>query len=431
VDWLSAQKKPRRGSPDDRGRIVRFPASTPQQSLSPKQGWLARLGPGIVTGASDLDPSAVVTATVAGAAFSFSLLWLAVLCVPFLLAVFDVTARVGVETRKGLLDLLRENYGRPLATVVAGLTIIIGMAVIIADLMAVSEGFSMLLNLPRQYFVAPIAFSIWYILIFRDYRRITQALIWLSLPLYVYIPAAILTKPDLSQLLWNTFIPHLTSGAHFVDGVVAIFGSLLTPYILLWQISSRSDPGHEPHHGDAWAATLVSCVLFFSIMVSAASVLHLDRPIDMTTRLAAEALRPAVGGFGFYIFALGIIGSGMVALPVLVASMCYDVAQSLGWRYGLSEHPWEAKRFYVMISGAMVVATVANFTPVNPVKALFWSMILAGILTAPTLIFIWVVTNDRRIVRTTNTKWQNFWVGAAAGGSAAATVAYIWQSLLH
>jgi Mn2+/Fe2+ NRAMP family transporter len=151
----------------------------------------------------------------------------------------------------------------------------------------------------------------------------------------------------------------------------------------------------------------------------------------MTTRQAAEALRPVVGDWGTALFSLGIIGSGMVALPVLVASMCYDLAQAIGWKYGLSESPWEAKGFYVLISATMIVASLANYLPINPVRALYWSMILAGLLTVPIFWFILIVSNDRRIMHTTNTVWENFWIGAAAGGSGAATLALIWTSMVH
>jgi Mn2+/Fe2+ NRAMP family transporter len=136
----------------------------------------------------------------------------------------------------------------------------------------------------------------------------------------------------------------------------------------------------------------------------------------MTTTQAAEALIPAVGGFGPILFSIGIIGAGLVALPVLVASMCYSIAEAMGWRSGLSEHPWDAKSFYVLISLSMLAAVVLNFTPLNPVKALYWSQILAGALTVPILLSILVLSNDRRIVRTTNGFWQNFWIGGAIGG---------------
>jgi Mn2+/Fe2+ NRAMP family transporter len=427
LDW----RKPgpaRRTPSTSRGRIVRFPAR--KQPVQP-QSWFARLGPGIVTGASDLDPSAVVTATVAGAAFSFSLLWLVLLCVPFLLAVFAVSARVGVETRRGLLELVRARYGGKLALMVLSLLVVSNLAVIVADLMAVSDAFSILLRQPRLYFVAVIAFSLWYVLIFHDYRKITQSLVWLSLPLYVYILAAVFTRPRVSQLLWNAFVPQLWAHGGWINGGVAVFGSLLTPYILIWQMSSRTEPEHEANRSDAFAATLVSCLLFFSIMMASASVLHLPHPVDMTTVQAAEALRPAVGSVGVFVFAIGMIGAGMVALPVLVSSLCYSIAQALGWKYGLSERPWRAKRFYLLISGAMMLATLANFAPINPVKALYWSMILAGLLSVPILGFLWRVSNDRDTVRTRNTWWENAWLGLATALSAAAAVAYLWQWFAH
>jgi Mn2+/Fe2+ NRAMP family transporter len=423
----------RKGSAADRGKLIGWPPHLqPAAANAPGGIWRSiwNLGPGLITGAADLDPSAVITATVAGAAYAFSLLWVVVLCVPFLLTIFSVTARIGIETRRGLLDLVRDHYGRNWAMAGALLTIVTNMAVIVADLMAVTEGLSIVLNQPRMFFVAVTAFSVWYILIFRDYRKITRALVVLSLPLYLYVAAAVMTAPGIRHLLWSTFVPHVQLTAGYVENIVALFGSLLTPYILLWQVSSRSDPTHEPSRGDAHAATLVSTLLAFSIMVAAGSVLHLNHAVDMTTRQAAEALRPAVGDWGTMLFAVGIIGAGLVALPVLVASMCYDLAQAMGWKYGLSEHPWDAKRFYALISGAMFFAGVANFFRINPVKALYWSMILAGLLTIPTLIFILVVSNDRRIMRTVNSRWQNFWIGAATGGMFAVGLLFAWWKLL-
>jgi Mn2+/Fe2+ NRAMP family transporter len=384
------------------------------------------MGPGIVTGSSNLDPSAVVTATIIGATYSLSLLWVVFLCVPFLLGLFSVTARIGVETRKGLLDLVREYYGRPLAIFGAAFTVVVNMAVVIADLMAVTDAFSILLNQRRSFFIAAVAFSVWYILIFRDYRKITLALVVVSLPLYVYVASAVMTGPPLGELLHRILMPQLRNTAHWTEGVVALFGALLTPYIVLWQTSSRSDPEHEPHRSDAYAATLVTAVLAISVMVASASVLHFAQPVDMTTRQAAEALRPVVGDLGPILFALGIIGSGMVAIPVLIASLCYDIAQAMGWPYGLSEKPWEAKRFYVLISAAVLLAAVGNFVHINPVKALYWSMILAGVLTVPIFLFVLLVSNDRRIMHTTNSRWQNFWVGAAAGGATAAAGMFLW-----
>ena len=330
---------PRKGSPDDRGKVVRFPAT--EGEAQAHRGWsLWRLGPGVVTGSANLDPSAVVTATIAGAAFAHSLFWVVFLIVPFLLAIFSVTSRIGVQTGQGLLDLVREHYGRKYALTGAVLTIVTNLAVVIADIMAVSDAFSILTGLSRMFFIAATAFFVWYILVFQDYQKITRALVILSLPLYLYVAAAVLTHSGIGNLIHDVFLPRMQATSDYAENIVALFGSFLTPYIIIWQTSSRSDPEHEHHAADSILSTAVTFVLACSIMIAASAVLHFNNAPEMTTRQAAEALRPAVGDWGPIVFAIGIIGSGMVALPVLTASMCFDLAQAVGWKSGLSDKPW-------------------------------------------------------------------------------------------
>ncbi|MGI9101013.1 MAG: NRAMP family divalent metal transporter [Terriglobales bacterium] len=427
----------RKGRPEDRGKMLPWPRGhEPPPPLQGASGWrrgLHRLLPGFVTGAANVDPSLVITATVAGAAFGYSLLWLVLLCVPFLIAVFAVSGKLGYQTRRGLVDLLRENYGTKLAIACAAVIIAINLAMIVADLMAVSDALGIILSIQRTYFVAAVAFTVWYVLIFHDYRRITRVLIWLSLPLFVYVVAAIFAAPSPWTVLAGTLVPRVRPSADYVQALVGIMGSLLTPYVLVWQTSSRREHaqagGEAPHSAEGHAGTFVTTLLAYSVMVAAASVLHVAHPLDMTTTQAAEALRPAVGDYGPVIFAIGILGAGMVALPVLVASMCYSIAEAMGWEAGLSRHPWEAKSFYVLISLAMLASAVLNFVNINPVKALYWSQILAGVLTVPVLIFILILSNDRRIVRTTNTRGQNFWIGAAIGGIVAAGLLTVWWKI--
>ena len=430
-------RRSRKGTPADRGRLLSWPRGKPPVAVteSHPQGWLGflrRLGPGIVTGAADVDPSLVITATVVGAAFHYSLLWVILLCVPFLVTVFAVSGRLGYQTRSGLVDLLRQNYGAGIALACAAVIIAINLAMIVADLMAVSDALSIILSVPRAYFVAAVAFTVWYVLIFRDYRRITRVLIFLSLPLFVYVAAAVLAAPSVTTVLQGTFVPRVRHTGEYVAAIIGLMGSLLTPYVLVWQTSSRSEHaetgGAEPHDAESHAGTFVTTLLAYSVVVAAASVLRLPHPVDMTTTQAAQALQPAVGSYGAILFAIGIIGAGLVALPVLVASMCYSVAEAVGWQTGLSRRPWEAKGFYVLISGVMFLATLLNFAPINPVKALYGSQILAGILTVPILLLILTLSNDRRIVRTTNTRGQNFWVGAAIGGLLASMLMLvIWK----
>lgn len=427
-------RKSRKGTPDDRGKVIRFPSL---QGHARQRGglwhWLRGLGPGVVTGAANVDPSLAITATVAGAAFRYSVLWVVLLCVPILVNIFAVSGRIGYETQKGLVDLLREHYGPAWALSCAMVVVIINMAMIIADLMAVSDALSIILQQKRVFFVAATAFWIWYVLIFRDYRKITRALLWLALPLFVYVAAAVVTAPSAREVFVRAVLPMVSRSPDYVAAVVALFGSLLTPYVLVWQTSSRRERAkideHTPHEAQSRAGTFVTSVLSFSIVVAAGSVLHVPNASDMTMLQAAEALRPVAGNAGRVLFAMGIIGAGLVALPVLVASMCYSISEAMEWKAGLSEVPWEAKRFYVLISLAMFIAVSANFLPINPVKALYWSQILAGILTVPILAFILVISRDRRIMITTNTRAQNFWIGAAIGGLLAVGLVYaLWTA---
>ncbi len=432
---MSFQRSPSPKKPDA-GSVLNWPRPlAPPQPHDSGVGTLLRtVRPGLVTGAANVDPSLVITATVVGATFHFSLLWVIVLCVPFLSTVFAVSARIGYETRKGLVDLLRENYGRHLAMVCASAVVVLNMAMIIADLMAVSEGLSIILLQKRSFFVAGVAFTVWYFLIFRDYRKLTRILLWMSLPLFLYVLAAVLSRPNLWSLLVGTFVPHVSRGPEYVTALIGLFGSLLTPYVLVWQTSSRREQAMigegRPNWAESHAGTFATTVLSYSIMVAAAMVLHLPRPIDMTTRQAAAALTPAAGSLGSLLFAVGIIGAGMVALPVLVASMCYSVSEAMGWPAGLSEHPWEAKSFYILISAALFVASVVNFFRINPVKALYFSQVLAGVLTIPILIFILLLSNNRRVMQTVNTRIQNFWMGAVIGALLATGAWFLGRDLL-
>jgi Mn2+/Fe2+ NRAMP family transporter len=373
----------------------------------------------------------MITATVIGATYHYSLLWAVVLCIPFLITLFAVTARIGHDTRKGLVELLRVNYGKPLAVVCAALVVVINLAMIVADMMAVTDGLSIILDQKRRLFVAVVGFTVWFVLIFRDYKRITHALAWFSLPVFAYVAAAVMSGPSPRVLVENTIVPRIAAEPGYAFALVALFGSLLTPYLLVWQTSSRRDnaigggriTGFESHFG-GW----ITAVLAYAIIVASATVLH-GAGADLTTRQAAQALGPAFGSLGPILFALAIVASGMVALPVLVATMCYSVAEALEWKYGLSEFPWEAKRFYVLISAAMFLAAASNLLTINPVRALYWSQLLAGILTLPILIFILLVSNDRRVMSATNSRGENFWIGAAAGAIAAAILlAVVWKA---
>ncbi|MGZ4786960.1 MAG: NRAMP family divalent metal transporter [Terriglobales bacterium] len=427
-----AYQRSRKGSPEDRGKVLPWKTSKPADH-SGLASSIRHVLFNLASGSADVDPTLVLTATVVGAAYAYSLLWVVVLCIPFLITVFAVSTRLGSETHKGLVHLIRDNYGRGPALACAITVIAINFTMIVADLMAVSDGLAIMLGHQRMFFVALVAFSVWYILILHDYRYITRIFLWLTLPLLIYIPAAIIaTLNTTAPLVASTFVPRIPRSPEVAGATVAIFGSLLTPYVLVWRTSSRREwtqqrallPGSY-----SYAGRILTCVLAYCIIVATGSVLHLPFASNMTTLHAAEALRIVTGDVGPYMFALGLIAAGMVALPVLVATMSYSLSEAMGWRTGLTEHPWEAKSFYVLISLTMLTAGVLNFAPVNPVRAAYLSQVLAGILAIPILLFILILSNDRRVMQTANTRWQNFWFGAAIGGLAASGLLLVWWKM--
>ncbi|HKD46018.1 MAG TPA: divalent metal cation transporter [Candidatus Angelobacter sp.] len=390
-------------------------------------GRTAGVLPGIIAGAADLDPAAVLTATVAGASFGYSLGWVVLLCVPVLFSVFAVSSRIGNETRKGLVELVRANYGKRRALFIALLIVGVNFAMILGDIVAVSDGFSLITIFPRSYFMALVGFLIWYVLILGSYQKTTKALGALTLILIAYVVAAWHVTDSFKLLAQGVFLPRIQPNTAYMMGVVAVFGSLLTPDVIVWQTSSRRGVPEglaEAHVSESHAGTIVACLISLSAMI-AASHLRVPDPTTMTPRAASEAL----GTFGFLgpiLFSLGIIGSGLVALPILVASLCFSVAEAFGWKSGLSTEPWEARLYYVMISVTVFLAVSIGFVGINTVKVLYWSQALAGVVLVPIFAAILLLSNNTRIMHTTNTRFENFWLGCAAGGMLISNVLFFW-----
>jgi len=387
----------------------------------------ARILPGIIAGAADLDPAAVLTATVAGASFGTSLGWVVVLCIPVLFSVFAVSSRLGHETQKGLVQLVREHYGSRVAITIALMVAAVNLMMIVGDIVAVSDSFSLITMAPRVFFLAIVGFTVWYVLIIGNYQKITKVLGTLTLILISYVVAAWQVTDSLLGLARDVFLPHMQVNTAYMMGVVAVFGSLLTPDVIVWQTSSKRGLPEglaRAHVTESHAGTFVACVVSLSAMV-AASHLHIADPASMTTRSASEAL----GSFGFagtILFALGIIASGMIALPILVASLCFSVAEAMGWNSGLSVEPWNARMFYVMISITVFVAVVIDFFGVHTVRILYWSQVLAGIVLVPIFVFILLLSNNSKIMRTPNSHFENFWLGCAAMGMLISNALFFW-----
>ncbi len=391
---------------------------------------MKRILPGIIAGAADLDPAAVLTATVAGASFGYSVGWVVLLCVPVLFSVFAVSSRIGSETKKGLVELVRENYGRKIAFSIALLIVAVNMIMIIGDIVAVSDSVSLLTATPRAFFLAPIGFTVWYVLILGNYEKATRALGILTLLLIAYVAAAWHVTSSFGDLARGIFLPKIQMNTAYMMAVVAVFGSLLTPDVIVWQTSSkRGLPAGlaQAHVSESHAGTLVACMISLSAIV-AASQLHVPDPSSMSTRAASMALG-SFGNLGPVLFSLGILGSGLIALPVLVASLCFSVTEAFGWRSGLAVKPWDARMFYVMISITVLFATAVDFLGIHTVTVLYWSQVLAGVVLMPLFVYILLLSNNPKIMRTTNSRTENLFLGAATLAMLIANVLFLWQEL--
>lgn len=392
----------------------------------------SRLLPGVVAGAADLDPAAVLTAIVAGASFGYSLGWVVLICIPVLHTMFSVASRLGQQTGQGLIDLVRQYHGRRKAVTLACMILAVNLAMIVGDIVAVADSCSLITAFPRSYFLAAIGFLVWYLLILGNYQKTTRTLGMVALILIAYPVAAYLVSGSLLTVASEVMLPRIQMTQQYTMGIVAVFGSLLTPDVIVWQTSSRRGvPAGiaQAHVGESHTGTLVACVISLSAMV-AASHLDVGDPSSMSTRTAAEALG-AFGPLGPVLFSLGIIASGLIALPVLVASLCFAASEALGRESGLSIPPWRARFFYVMITATVLAAVTIDFMGVNTVKVLYWSQVLAGIVLVPIFVYILLISNDRKLMRTTNSNLQNFWLGCAAGGMLISSLLFFWNTLFQ
>lgn len=391
---------------------------------------ISRPLPGIIAGAADLDPAAVLTATVAGASFGYSLGWVVLLCVPVLFSIFAVSSRIGQETGQGLIELVRKHHGRKTSAVIAMLVVGVNLAMIVGDIVAVSDGFSLITLFPRVYFLALVGFAVWYLLILGNYQKTTKILGTLTLVLIAYVVAAFHVTNSFTEVAKGVLLPKIQANTGYMMGVVAVFGSLMTPDVIVWQTSSRRGLPRgvaQAHIGESHAGAFVACLISLSAMI-AASHLHVPDPSSMSTRTASEALG-AFGSLGPVVFSIGIIGSGLVALPILVASLCFSIAEAFGWKSGLAFVPWEARMFYVMISVTVFLAVFIDMFGINTVKVLYWSQVLAGMVLVPIFVYILLISNNPGVMRTPNTKWQNWWLGFAVMAMFLSNILFFWTQL--
>ena len=385
------------------------------------------LGPGLITGAADDDPSGIGTYAVAGASLGLATLWTAFLTFPFMAAVQNISARVGIATGMGLAGVIVRHYPRwvVLPTVLAlaaANTLNAG-----ADLGAMADAVGVVTGIQAVWLVIPIGAAIVALQLFADYRQITSIFKWLTLALFAYIVNAVLLRPDLGEILRATFTPTLSLDATYLKVLVAVLGTTISPYLFFWQsgeeaehkkVAERNDPDaqrrrrlpalrrtratkREIHYStiDTNIGMAFSNLVMYFIILTTALTLFTSGKHDIASGAdAAAALQPLAGNFAGLLFACGMIGAGILAVPVLTGSAAYALSEVFGWKRGM-HHSWSrAKPYYAAITTSTVIGIAINFLGLNPIDALVWSSVLMGVLAVPLLILLMRSAGDRRIM---------------------------------
>ena len=382
-----------------------------------ERSWIKRLGPGLITGAADDDPSGIGTYSQAGALFGFNLLWTILLTYPLMTAIQLVSARIGRVTGKGLASNMRAHYPPWLLYGAVFLLLVANVINIAADLSAMGAAVGLLVHGPEHFYVVFLGLFSIALQIFVPYDRYANFLKWTALSLLAYVAVAVIVPirwPDVARAV---VLPHVSLTSDYLTTVVAVLGTTISPYLFFWQASQeveemRAAPGQGPLRRmpyqapaqlrrisfDTWIGMGVSNFVAFFIMLTAAATLHLHHIDVKTSADAARALEPLAGRFAYVLFALGIIGTGLLALPVLAGSAAYAAAGSFRWRSSLALHLTLAREFYAVIALAIVGGVAITFMHFDPIRALYWSAVINGVTAVPIMIVMMLMARSRRVM---------------------------------
>jgi len=415
------------------------------------QKFLDRLGPGLITGAADDDPSGIATYSQAGAQFGLGMLWSVFLTTPLMVGIQIVSARIGVVTGHGIARNIRDHYSRSVLWFIVSLLLIANTINIAADLGAMGEALQLVMVNGPQHGHA-LFFGVLAVLmqVFIPYRYLAPILKWLTLSLFAYVGVLIYVDIPWAKLITATLIPPLELTREYLMLLVGVLGTTISPYLFFWQASQevenqrathgakplrRSAKGGRAHLAririDTWFGMILSNAIAFAIMLTTAVTLHDAGVTDIqTSAQAALALRPIAGDLAFTLFAAGIIGTGLLAIPVLAGSAAYAVAEAMKWPIGHGLEPLEAKGFYGIIILATLLGAGIDFTSIDPIKALIWSAVLNGVIAVPIMALMMRMAVRRDIMGPFVIKRRLHRLGWLATGVMAAAVVAMLGSLV-
>ena len=368
-------------------------------------GYFKRLGPGIVTGAADDDPSGIGTYSQVGAAYGFALVWSPLYVAPLAAAVQEMAARLGLCRGIGLSSLIRERFPRAVLYLAVSLVAVANTFNIAADLSSMGASAHLVIPVPAAILTVAMTALMLGLEIFVPYHRYSKVLRWLAVSLLAYLFVLASIDVDWGTVVHHALVPHLTGGRSGLAALLAVFGTTVSPYLFFWQTSEEveetadaatpAEPPSDEHlramRVDVIGGMVSACVIAFAIMVAAAATLHASGITTVqTAEQAAQALEPFAGDLAGLVFALGIVGLGLLAVPVLAGSTAYAVSEAMSWHEGLSRRFRDARGFYIVILFSMLVGLTLNFAGVDPIRGLYYAAILNG-LTAPPLIVLMVM----------------------------------------
>jgi len=379
---------------------------------------LGLLGPGLITGASDDDPSGIATYSQTGAQFGYATSWTLLFSYPLMTAIQIISARLGRTTGRGIAGNLRKYYPNWLVYSSVSLLLIANVINIGADVGAMADAVHVLIGGPQIAYV--VAFGTICILmqVFLAYKNYVGVLKWLTLALLAYVATLFVVKVDWLDFARHLVLPDLSFKADYLTAIVAIFGTTISPYLFFWQSSQevedikavperkplKAAPEQADNAGsrislDTFVGMAISNIIALAITITAAATLHANGVTDIqSSAQAAEALKPIAGTFAEILFAVGIVGTGLLAVPVLGGSAAYAVGETMRWKTGLDRKPREARAFYATIALATVIGAGLNLTPINPIKALYWSAVINGVVAVPIMAVMMMMSTQPRIM---------------------------------
>ena len=395
------------------------------------RGFLKTLGPGLITGAADDDPSGIGTYSQAGAQLGYDIGWTMLLTFPLMVAIQEISARIGWVTGKGIGGNVCEHYPAWVLNIIVALLFIANTINIAADLAAMGDALKLLIGGPGFLYVLVLGVVSVVAQIFLDYARYSAVLKWLTLSLFSYVAALAVTKVSWSEAIHGIAVPSVQWNSAFLTTLVAILGTTISPYLFFWQASQeaedqrvddRKQPLAEKHYGakeefrriraDTMVGMAFSSLIALSIIITAAATLNATGTTDIeTSAQAAEALRPIAGVFAEFVFALGIIGTGLLAVPVLAGSAAYAIGEGRKWTVGLARKPREAAAFYGVLALSAGIGILLNFTPISPISALYWSAVINGVLAVPVMVLLMIMVRRHDVMKRFTIDGPLYWLG--------------------